>query len=877
LAKQSLLLVDGDAKSLRVLEVSLKKAGYNVTTAPNGSDALDKVSTAQPDLIISDTHMEGADGFDFCRQLKSNEDWASIPFIFLTNQASIEHKIKGLELGVEDYLTKPIYIKEILTRVRILLQKTQRARLEEKREKRTRFAGHLADMGVVDLIQTVEVGAKSGVIFLTDDESGHKGTIYFRDGKVIDAELGHLHGEDAVYRMLTWSDGEFEFVFRNVRRKEVIAMSSQGLLMEGMRRLDEWGRLLEQLPALDTRFVIDYEELRERLAELPDELNTMLRLFDGRRTLVEIIDASEYGDLEGLEVISKLYFEGLIVESTSDVDELEEDPVLDGWLAAPRDRPSTSSAAVPAAPVAASESMPAASPAEAQAAMAEVARTEASQRAAAVEVPPVGLPAVSAGLGYTDHALPDEDLAALEEDWASGEVPGSGPKAPAEATPANGARSPAEFDEEQTPPDRPAAAKNGARTKPPKAPPSSAEVAAQGDYPDPDPTPVPPPEPMAPPDSERARSIIASEGADMRSVHGEVDVEEGADQDDEADGGPARRMVTIEPSGARELPKKPDDGDEPGTEGKTDVAAPAGAGRSLTDSDDIDAATPATPAAGAAAPRRSPVVAFALAAVVIVGAIAALVASGGDGAEQGRSSAEASATGGAATETGGPGSPAAGSAGTLPPVLQDQEDPGDPEPGNEPVATETTAGIQAPGSPEDPGRDADPEPKPEPASADEPGKPSSGDDPSAAESDPPGPPETDRGDGDPRADDSKDEEDGESARKTLSGARRAARRGKSDEALASVERLLAADPQNGAALALKADILLGKRQPRSALKVANAALDASSRIASAWLTKGMAHYELEEYADAKRALARYLELRPRARNADEIRLLLDTL
>lgn len=315
MAKQSLLLVDGDARSLRVLEVSLKKAGFNVTTAVNGRDALDKVHTAAPDLIISDTDMPEMDGFAFCEELKNHEQWAEIPFIFLTKESSIENKIRGLELGVEDYLTKPIYIKEILTRIRILLQKHQRATLEGKRDNRTRFSGRISDLGVVDLIQTIEMSRKSGLIQVNAGED-RRAVVYFRDGKVIDAEAGSLQGEDAVYRVLTWSDGEFEVFFRNVRRKDVIPITSQALLMEGMRRLDEWGRLLEQLPSLETAFVIDTAELAERLADLPDELNAILKLFDGRRNLMEIIDASDYGDLECLEAIAKLYFEGLITDET---------------------------------------------------------------------------------------------------------------------------------------------------------------------------------------------------------------------------------------------------------------------------------------------------------------------------------------------------------------------------------------------------------------------------------------------------------------------------------------------------------------------------------------------------------------------------------
>jgi DNA-binding response OmpR family regulator/Flp pilus assembly protein TadD len=353
-AKQSLLLVDGDTKSLRVLEVSLKKAGFNVTTAVNGADALAKVETSAPDLIISDTKMPEMDGFELVERLKQNTDWATIPFIFLTSQSDVEDKIRGLELGVEDYLTKPIYIKEIVTRVKILLQKKQRVALEEgKRESRTKFAGQLSDMAVVDLIQTIEISRKSGVIHFTNSD-GKRGAIYFRNGKVIDAELGRLTGEDAVYRLLVWNEGEFEVEFKNVRRKDVIELSSQGLLMEGMRRVDEWGRLCEQLPPLDTVFEVDYRELAERLAEIPDEINGILRLFDGRRTLMQVVDDCDFADLEALNVVSKLYFEGLIYDASTGAAPMETDgeqPDLEGWLQEPTQVPAPAPEPAPIAPV----------------------------------------------------------------------------------------------------------------------------------------------------------------------------------------------------------------------------------------------------------------------------------------------------------------------------------------------------------------------------------------------------------------------------------------------------------------------------------------------------------------------------------------------
>ncbi|CAN5230137.1 hypothetical protein BH11MYX1_BH11MYX1_10760 [soil metagenome] len=312
-SKQSLLLVDGDTRSLRVLEVSLRKAGFTVTPAASVTDALDKLELDTPDLIISETKFPAEpDGFELRRRVRASPDWAEIPFVFLTAETAIEHKIRGLELGVDDYLTKPIYIKEIVTRINILLQKRQRAHFDERKDG-VRFAGRVADMPVVDVIQTIEVSRKSGVIQFVADRS-RTAAIYFRDGKVIDAEAGTLQGEDAVYRLLTWSEGEFEVVFRTVRRREVITTSSQGLLMEGMRRLDEWSRLLEQLPALSHRFEIDTVELAGRLGEVPDDNNPILRLIDGKRSLLEVIDGSDFGDLECLQAISKLYFEGLLMD-----------------------------------------------------------------------------------------------------------------------------------------------------------------------------------------------------------------------------------------------------------------------------------------------------------------------------------------------------------------------------------------------------------------------------------------------------------------------------------------------------------------------------------------------------------------------------------
>ena len=310
-SKHRLLLVDGDPKSLRVLEVSLKKAGFEVVTATQGAEAIGAIQATLPDLIISDTDLDGMDGFDLCQQVRAKPEWAKIPFLFVSGRKSIEDKIRGLELGVEDYLTKPIYIREIGIRVRTALQRAERERLESRREGRTKFAGDLADIGVVDLVQTIDLNRKSGIVHVVNRD-GRRGAIFFRDGRVIDAEVGRLSGAEAIYRLFSWSDGRFEVEFKPIRRRDVIDLPSAALLMEGMRRLDEWTRLLEKLPPLDSVVEVDVRMLADQLVDLPDEMNGILRLCDGTRSLLAVVDDSDYPDLEALTVVSKLFGQGTI-------------------------------------------------------------------------------------------------------------------------------------------------------------------------------------------------------------------------------------------------------------------------------------------------------------------------------------------------------------------------------------------------------------------------------------------------------------------------------------------------------------------------------------------------------------------------------------
>lgn len=121
--KKSIFVIDDEKDIREILKVNLESEGYNVTAFPSADDARRGFDHDKPDLIILDVMMEGKDGYEFCRDIRSNERFKSIPVIFLSAKSGEFDKVLGLELGGDDYLTKPFSIKELRSRIKAVLRR----------------------------------------------------------------------------------------------------------------------------------------------------------------------------------------------------------------------------------------------------------------------------------------------------------------------------------------------------------------------------------------------------------------------------------------------------------------------------------------------------------------------------------------------------------------------------------------------------------------------------------------------------------------------------------------------------------------------------------------------------------------------------------
>ena len=142
--------------------------------------------------------------------------------------------------------------------------------------------GSLSELSLPDVIQLVSVSGKTGAFHLERD--GEAGQIYLKDGQIVDAFVGNLRGEHAVYEMAIWSTGEFTFNPGESSAEVTVHRSNANLMMEAARRLDEWRVLSRRIPSLDLIPFFSPREGQDQVTLSPQEWILVTRV-DGQRSI----------------------------------------------------------------------------------------------------------------------------------------------------------------------------------------------------------------------------------------------------------------------------------------------------------------------------------------------------------------------------------------------------------------------------------------------------------------------------------------------------------------------------------------------------------------------------------------------------------------
>jgi CheY-like chemotaxis protein len=230
-----LLVVEDNPMVLGMLRQALASLAP-VTTATDAADALLKAVDDPPDLLVCDYRMPGMDGRQLIERLKSRPATANFSAVLMASKADIAERLSQQD-AADDYLEKPFYLKDATRRIKRMIDRIALEKMAKTAPSDGVVRGNLSQMNVIDLMQSLEMGRKSCQLTLTKD--GDKCEVFFVEGQVKHATYGSLLGDEAVFKVLRWRGGNFQLDFEGKTDQQTTQLNTQGLLMEGLRLLDE--------------------------------------------------------------------------------------------------------------------------------------------------------------------------------------------------------------------------------------------------------------------------------------------------------------------------------------------------------------------------------------------------------------------------------------------------------------------------------------------------------------------------------------------------------------------------------------------------------------------------------------------------------------
>ena len=233
------LVVDDDRITRAHLTEVLQRGGHEVLGARNGVEALSLALSEQVDLVLTDVNMPTMDGWQLLRLLRARPRLARTPVVFLTRLDSDEERLKGYELGVSDFIGKPVRDAVLVEKV---AEHLERGRSALPASALQVLKGDLSQVPLSSLLSLMEMERRSGLLRLQYDNA--QALLFVAQGTVVQVDLmdggsDDLMGRERLLHVLSWSRGEFELNAADISQEDQVGMSVTEALLEHARRLDE--------------------------------------------------------------------------------------------------------------------------------------------------------------------------------------------------------------------------------------------------------------------------------------------------------------------------------------------------------------------------------------------------------------------------------------------------------------------------------------------------------------------------------------------------------------------------------------------------------------------------------------------------------------
>jgi DegV family protein with EDD domain len=328
--KTKVLIVDDEPIIGNLLEGGLSEAGFEAEYFDNSVKALENIRRVRPDIIISDIAMPHMDGYELRRRLRQDPETAGIPFVFLSARTDPPDQLEGLRMGADDYVYKPFKIENLISRVEIVMERAVKNRYFKSQAE---FSGDLPEMSLNDIMQIVGTNHKTGELIFnhrsaepaSNPKNEKNARLCFLKGRLINAQMGDLEGQEAFFGLMGENEGHFEFHTRAVDVPEQITENNMTLLLKGTRMADDMKEFCRQLPDMETVLDIRVGEIPPELAEWAGKENVqhILSMIDKRQSVLDIINCGLMSRIRAGSVLAGLLNAGVaaIPDQLSSADE----------------------------------------------------------------------------------------------------------------------------------------------------------------------------------------------------------------------------------------------------------------------------------------------------------------------------------------------------------------------------------------------------------------------------------------------------------------------------------------------------------------------------------------------------------------------------
>ncbi len=291
-----ILLVDSDDGGRRLLELGLRKEGYDVVAASDLAGA--RASQGTFDALVIDPALSDGDGVELVASIAAGQARAP-QALFVVSGNDAAETLRLLEAGAAEVLRKPIRVKDLAARLHLLLSSRGEGDGEVIQ------TGDLASLELFDFLNDVAVEHRTGAIRLVCGQL--TGTIFFENGELIDAVSDRVSGEAAVHRLFTFDHGTYEVLFAETTgRTHALGRSSADVIADALAYADEWKQVASALPSLEDVYQVEYRSFVTSAGDLPDGVDAIIRTFDGFRTVREAVSVNETDDLTALRAVPAL-------------------------------------------------------------------------------------------------------------------------------------------------------------------------------------------------------------------------------------------------------------------------------------------------------------------------------------------------------------------------------------------------------------------------------------------------------------------------------------------------------------------------------------------------------------------------------------------